>query len=209
MEGELGNYSRTNNSQTLWSCCRISAKALRIKINNATSNPSINANNTTYANAKSVASYLHRLCLEKHATKLKSLPDQGKVARCLQTSRFPSTNSWCYEGTGLRFCDWRFIHRARTNTLPTNDVKSRFKNGNSPTCRKCHNPNDTETLPHIICHCKPNMPAITKRHDSVLQRLTNAIHRGTYTVDKVVPGAPGNNRPDIVITDNNKVTFFN
>ena len=52
------------------------------------------------------------------------------------------------------------------------------------------------------------MPSITKRHDSVLQRLTNAIKRGTYTVDKVVPGAPGNNRPDLVITDNNKVTII-
>jgi hypothetical protein len=48
-------------------------------------------------------------CLEKHANKLKSLHDQGKV---------PSTNSWCYDGTGIRFCNWRFIHRARTNTFP-------------------------------------------------------------------------------------------
>jgi hypothetical protein len=52
------------------------------------------------------------------------------------------------------------------------------------------------------------MPSITKRHDSVLQRLTNAIKRGTHTVDKVVPGAPGNNRPDLVITDNNKATII-
>ena len=50
------------------------------------------------------------------------------------------------------------------------------------------------------------MPTITKRHDSVLQQLTNAIHRGTYTVDKVVPGAPGNNQPNLVIMDN-KVTI--
>ena len=206
-EGQLNNHSRANNSQTLWSCCRISAKALNIKVTEALSNPTISANDTTSANAKSVASYLHRLCLEKHANNLKALPDQGKVARCLQTSKFPSTNSWCYDGTGLRFCDWRFIHRARSNTLPTNDVKSRFSNENSPVCRNCHSASDTETLPHIICHCRPNMPAITKRHDSVLQRLTNAIHRGTYTVDKVVPGAPGNNRPDLVITDNHKVTI--
>ena len=52
------------------------------------------------------------------------------------------------------------------------------------------------------------MPSITKRHDSVLQRLSNAVHRGTYTVDKIVPGAPGINRPDLVITENNKVTII-
>ncbi|CAB4020187.1 hypothetical protein B7P43_G14789 [Paramuricea clavata] len=95
-----------------------------------------------------------------------------------------------------------------TNTLPTNDVKSRFSNGNSPTCRIGHSPDNTETLPHIICHCHPNMPSITKGHNSVLQRLTNAVNCGTYTVDEVVPGAPGINRPDLVITENNKVTII-
>jgi hypothetical protein len=54
----------------------------------------------------------------------------------------------------------------------------------------------------------PNMPSITKRHDSVLQRLTNAVHRSTYTVDEIFPGAPGINRPDLVITENNKVTII-
>ncbi|CAB4021744.1 Hypothetical predicted protein [Paramuricea clavata] len=157
---------------------------------------------------KGVVSYLHRFALQNNAMKLKSLPDQGKVARCLQTSSFPSTNSWCFDGTGLRFCDWRFIHRARTNTLPTNDVKSSFSSNNSPSCRNCHSAVNTETLAHIICHCQPNMPSITKRHDSVLQRLSNAIKRGSYTVDKVVPGAPGNNRPELVITDNKKVTII-
>ena len=52
------------------------------------------------------------------------------------------------------------------------------------------------------------MPSITKRHDSVLQRLTNAVHRSTYTVDEIFPGAPGINRPDLVITENNKVTII-
>lgn len=205
-EGELKNHQKANNGNTLWSQCRKATRSLKVNIKNAMSDPIVTASETTSANAKSVAAYLHRRCLEKHANKLKSLPDQGKVARCLQTSNFPSTNSWCYEGTGLRFCDWRFIHRARLNTLPTNDVKSRFSDGNSSECRNCHSQTDSETLPHIICHCGPNMPSITARHDKILQRLTNCIHRGTYTVDKVVPGAPGINRPDLVVTDGNKVT---
>jgi hypothetical protein len=209
LHGDLNNHSSCNNSQTLWSRCRISARALKVKVNSAIENITISVDDfKSSSNQKGVASYLHRFMLKKHAEDLKSLPDQGKVARCLQTSSFPSTNSWCYDGTGMRFCDWRFIHRARTNTLPTNDVKSRFSNGNSPICRICHSPENTEPLPHIICHCRPNMPSITKRHDSVLQRLSNAINCGSFTVDKIVPGAPGINRPDLVITENNKVTII-
>ena len=56
-----------------------------------------------------------------------------------------------------------------------------------------------ETLPHIICHCKPNMTTITARHDFFLNRLVNGVHLGEVTIDKVVPGAPGINRPDIVV----------
>ena len=52
------------------------------------------------------------------------------------------------------------------------------------------------------------MPSITRRHNSILERLSKAIHRGSFTIDKVVPGAPGNNRPDVVITDDNKVTII-
>ena len=207
-EGGLNNHASANNSQTLWSCCRISARALHVTISNALTDPSVSVNDHSSSKAKSVAAYLHRACLEKHSETLKSLPDQGKVARCLQTSQFPSTKNWCYDGTGLRFCDWRFIHRARTNTLPTNDVKSRFSGGHSPTCRKCQSLGDNETLPHIICHCPPNLPSITRRHNSILERLSKAIHRGSFTIDKVVPGAPGNNRPDVVITDGNKVTII-
>ena len=207
-EGGLNNHSSANNSQTLWSCCRISAKALHVSFSNALTDPSVSVNDTSSSKAKSVAAYLHRACLEKHSVILKSLPDQGKVARCLQSSQFPSTNNWSYDGTGIRFCDWRFIHRARTNTLPTNDVKSRFSGGHSPTCRKCQNLGDNETLPHIVCHCPPNMPSITRRHNVILERLSKSIHRGSFTVDKVVPGAPGNNRPDLVITDGSKVTII-
>ena len=52
------------------------------------------------------------------------------------------------------------------------------------------------------------MPSITRCHNSILERLSKAIHRGSFTIDKVVPGAPGNNRPDVVITDGNKVTII-
>ena len=78
-EGKLQNHSSANNSQTLWFCCRISAKALNVKITGALSEPLVSCNNASSANAKSVAAYLHHHCLLKHAETLKSLPDQGKL----------------------------------------------------------------------------------------------------------------------------------
>ena len=185
-EGGLNNHSSANNSQTLWSCCQIPAKALHVTFSNALTDPSVSVNDNSFSEAKSVAAYLHRACLEKHSDILKSLPDQGKVARCLQTSQFPSTKNWSYDGTGLRFCDWRFIHRACTNTLPTNDVKSRFSGGHSPTCRKCQSLGDNETLPHIVCHCPPNMPSITRRHNAILERLSKTIHRGSRVLLAII-----------------------
>ena len=209
LEGELNNHSRSNNSQTLWSRCRIAARALKVKVKSATANIKISSDNfSSSADHRSVASYLHRFALKSHAEKLKSLPDQGKVARCLQESKIPSINSWCYDGTGIRFCDWRFIHRARTNTLPTNDVKSRWSGETSPTCRRCHCMTNSETLPHIICNCPPNMVAITARHDKILKRLVDTIQFGDISVDKIVPGAPGSNRPDIVIREGNKAVII-
>ncbi|CAB4028427.1 Hypothetical predicted protein, partial [Paramuricea clavata] len=208
LDGNFSNHMSCGNGQTLWSCCCISACALKVKVKSASENILISVDNfQTATNSKGVASYLHRSML-KRAFKLKSLPDQGKVARCLQSTKFPSTNSWCYDGTGIRFCDWRFIHRARTNTLPTNAVKSRFANGNTKECRRCHSNNDSETLPHIICHCHPNMNTITARHNKILERLSTVIQSGTYSIDQIVPDAPGNNRPDLVITDGNKVTII-
>jgi hypothetical protein len=209
LDGNFSNHMSCGNGQTLWSRCRIAARALKVKFKSALEDTLISVNNfLSSSNSKGVASYLHKSMLKQRAIKLKSLPDQGKVARCLQSTNFPSTNSWCYDGTGIRFCDWRFIHRARTNTLPTNAVKSRFANDNTKECRRCHSNNESETLPHIICHCHPNMTTITARHDKILERLSNVIRSGTYTVDQVVPGAPGNNRPDLVITDENKVTII-
>ena len=174
-EGALANHQ--NSSNTLWSRCRVSCRALNISIQNATENISISMNDSTTESTNTISSFIHRHTKIKHANTLMSLKDQGKVARCLESCRLDSTNNWAFDGTGMRFCDWRFIHRARTNTLPTNDVKSCWS-GTSPVCRRCHSPNNNETLPHIICHCKPNMTAITARHDRVLNRLVNAIHTG-------------------------------
>jgi hypothetical protein len=52
------------------------------------------------------------------------------------------------------------------------------------------------------------MVAITARHDKILKRLVDTIQFGDITVDKIVPGAPGSNRPDIVIREGNKAVII-
>jgi hypothetical protein len=52
------------------------------------------------------------------------------------------------------------------------------------------------------------MTAITARHDRILNRLVNAIHNGEVTIGQTVPGAPGINRPDVVVRSGNKVAII-
>ena len=151
MNVELSNNSKANNSQTLWSRCRIACRSMKVRVQSANEKVVISVDNfTSLADHKSVAYYLHRHCLKTHEEQLKNLPGQGKMAPCFQHKTVSSTHRWCYDGAGIRFCDWRLIHRARTNTLPTDDVKSRSSDDCSPKCRKCHSEIDVETLPHII-----------------------------------------------------------
>ena len=112
-----------------------------------------------------------------------ALPDQGKVARTLESDSYANGSTWQYTGLNLRFKDWRFIHRARLNCLPLNNIKQHWSNC-SPICRHSA---DAETLPHAINHCLPNIVAIRQRHDHVVECLTNDVRFGEITTDRSVP----------------------
>lgn len=202
-EGPLNEFSKTNKSSTLWSRFRQACRALKLHISDSNHEILITADNITYTKAKNASSFLHKHITNHHATKLKELPDQGKVARCINESNIPSVNSRMFNETGLRF--WSFIHRARTNTLPTNAAKHRWNSTNNATCRRCHSDSSKETLPHIISHCHPNMSRITTRHNLILNRLKDNIKHGTISIDKTIPDDPNKSRPDIVIYDGNRV----
>lgn len=153
---------------------------------------------------KNANRFLHFYVQDQYASTLLSLPDQGKVARALTLDTFANGSTWQYNGLNFRFKDWRFIHRARLNCIPLNSVKSRWSNA-SPKCRQCPS---TETLPHVLCHCKPNMVNITRRHTKILDRISNAIRFGTVSIDQTVEGSNSLLRPDIVIVDNNNVIII-
>ncbi|XP_028416354.1 uncharacterized protein LOC114540350 [Dendronephthya gigantea] len=184
---------------SLWTRTRTTTKRRQVTINlrNVGAPTITTPEYTEPVSARDACRFLHNITRDKAATILRDLPDQDKLARSLQNDQYGNGSSWHFSGLNVRFKDWRFIHRARLNCCPTNSVKSRWSNTN-PSCRHC---NEDETLPHILCHCTQNMPAITARHDKIVSRLVNAVRSGHVTTDKTVADSGSNVRPDIVITD--------
>ena len=176
---------------SLWTRTRSATKHVRISI----AVPDIGPPTITHAEpvqAKDVCRFLHNVARNDSAKKLRELCNQGKVARALSTDPYANGSSWQFSGLNMRFKDWRFIHKVRLNCLPTNAVKSGWSDAN-PTCRHCEQP---ETLPHIICHCPPNMASITDRHNRIVDRLKKAIRNGDVTTDRTVENSHSPVRPD-------------
>ena len=195
--------SRTGS---LWTRTRQATKTIQVTINVPDNgSPSLSAPN--YADdvaPKDVCRFLHNVEREHAAQNLREHRDQGKVPRALSSDKFANGSNWLFTGLNIRFKDWRFIHRARLNCLPTNSVKSRWSDC-SPSCRHCE---EDETLPHMLCHCPTNMPAITTRHNKIVDRLSNAVRTGSLSTDKTVRDSGSPVRPDIVIEDSTHVTII-
>jgi hypothetical protein len=127
--------------------------------------------------------------------KLLGKPDQGQVFEV--TSATTPPNHFMRNGDFTRFADWRFIHRARLDCVPLNGSQ-RFGHRDR-RCRRCGYAR--ETLPHVLCHCKPHFTAITKRHNAVLHRLVKAVHASASTtirVNQAIPGTDDSLCPDFV-----------
>ncbi|XP_046856078.1 uncharacterized protein LOC124449173 [Xenia sp. Carnegie-2017] len=161
--------------------------------------PTISADDSPEIKSEHVRYFLHQLVLDRCSKDLLNNQDQGKVARCLADDQFANGSTWHCTGLNIRFKDCRFIHRARLNLLPVNALKSCLSN-TDPTCRHSVQP---ETLPHVICHCRPHMVQIRSRHNAIVDRLTNAVRFGTVTTYRTIANSDLNLRPDIVIEEDN------
>jgi hypothetical protein len=141
--------------------------------------------------------YSLRCAVREHfRRRLLMKPDQGKVYEV--TSAQTPPNHFLRNGDFTRFAEWRFIHRARLDCVPLNGTR-RFGVGDK-RCRRCGHEN--ETLPHVVNHCKAHLPAVTRRHNAVLDRLVKAVvpREGTAVrVNQTVPGLQEGLRPDLLI----------
>jgi hypothetical protein len=203
MEGAFANESI--DLSNIWSRLRSATRRLRSKINVAWVNDDddlILCLNGFVLRTDTVEYALRNAVREFYRQKLLAKPDQGKV--CEVTSATNPPNHFLRNGSFTRFADWRFIHRARLDCVPLNGSQ-RFGNRNRK-CRRCGYM--TETLPHVLCHCKPNFVAITKRHNAILDRLVRAFKPAAATtvrINQAVPGLEGSLRPDFVaVNETNK-----
>ena len=186
---------------SLWSRVRQACRRLRVTFHYSEDNPvAIVEDGSEKIESRQVTFFLHRLVQSRFAEYLMSVKDQGKVAWCLVEDQYSNGSAWHMTGLNIRFKDWRFIHRAWLNVVPLNANKHRFSN-TSEKCRHCEQP---ETLPHVICHCRPYMVQIRDRHNSIVSRLTNAICFGTITTDRTISHSNLRLRPDIVVEEDNK-----
>ncbi|XP_071445627.1 uncharacterized protein T26G10.4-like [Hetaerina americana] len=140
---------------------------------------------------------IRRAIGEAYRRRLVAKKDQGKAMEAV-------TNSWdsshfLSTGRFTRFCDWRFIHRARLNVLPLNGARRGVLNA-SRKCRRCRT--EDETLPHVLNHCPSHSAAWKRRHDEILSLLRDALPpKWKARLDQKVEGDHSRLRPDLVVTE--------
>jgi len=135
-------------------------------------------------------------------TKLKS---QGAVAKGLAIDPYATHSRFYWTGTGLSFRQWRFAFRARLNVLHSRVQLARFTRATGGEldstyhrCRCCGN--ESETVPHVLNHCLPLMSMITARHNSIVNRLVEALPRSIakFLLDRNPFGRRAV-RPDLIV----------
>ena len=134
----------------------------------------------------------------RHLLNLVAKPDQGKVYDA--ASRDPASNFFHGAGQSMRFCDWRFVHRARLGVLPLNGC-IRGVRGRGRSCRVCKHPD--ETTAHVLNHCfARHSIAINNRHRAVLRNVVEALPedvRRNAKLEKTVAGSGSDDKPDLVV----------
>ncbi|KAK3909276.1 Ribosomal protein L11 methyltransferase, partial [Frankliniella fusca] len=123
---------------------------------------------------------------QKYLNDLLNKPDQGKVydTSCMD----PASNHFIQTGQHTRFCDWRFIHRARLGVLP---LRACIRVANiDRRCRICRYPE--ETTAHVLCHCMKHSRAMNNRHRAVIFHLVNSMKdKSGLRIEKTKQQNPG------------------
>ena len=145
----------------------------------------------TFAMVRALRSSLR----EYHLRQWGDLRSQGRAAATL--SQHQASTSFLLGGR-VGLCDWRFAHRARTNTLPLNGNRPE-RLGLDTRCRRCGLA--AESLAHLLQHCQPLSSPRIRRHHGVVYALADSIRatgKWAVDVDQVVRGASTNQRPDLL-----------
>ena len=120
---------------------------------------------------------LHGAVGSQHYKDWAAQPNQGKAAAlyAAEPDGLAPFSRW----SGMRFCDWRFLHRARLNLIPTNAVKAAYFSDASPRCRVCGY--DQETLGHVLGRCWHHSANLNRRHNAVQDAVADAVRAANTT----------------------------
>ena len=133
--------------------------------------------------------------------RLLNKPVQGKVLDA--ASLDAASNHFLTAGRHTRFCDWRFVHRARLGVLPLNGCL--LVPGRARTCRRCDWA--FESTAHVLCHCQRHSRAWRNRHGAVIKALVDEMPAAKKTIlslEKTVRGTGSRLLPDMVLLDEEK-----
>ncbi|XP_026476641.1 uncharacterized protein LOC113382511 [Ctenocephalides felis] len=185
--GRSGDLDKpANDITTTWSRLRTAVRRLKPKINLQLGLDELTVDNAPVSRENAESS-LRAAARRFYKERLLRKPDQGKARRLHQIRRVEIYSS----SAAQRFTT------ERESSIGSGDKR----------CRRCGQ--HDETLPHVINHCKPHLSAITRRHDSIVQRLITAAKKpadGALYANQPIPEYDGQERPDIVIIDNKEKT---
>lgn len=160
-------------------------------------------NETTIIDRRKVFIFLRQAFRDSETAKLAGSRHQGKTFRCFSKSK--ASSHFHREGDFTRFAEWRFIHRARLADVPLNAYRH-SGDERDRRCRKCHN--HAETLPHVLNHCRPFLPAITRRHNSIVERVKKAAAGRWKVLSENRPVGTQGLRPDLMLEKDNVVLLI-
>ena len=112
--------------------------------------------------------HLHRIYNKMKFDKWSKQRMAGMSAISLAEHNFSSKVLY---NESLSIEEWRFLHSARTNSLPTNYKPKKPRQ--QSMCRACGQ--DIETQIHVLCWCKPNSTLIQARHNAIAEIVTDAL----------------------------------
>ena len=152
-------------------------------------------------NKQNLTHALHDLLRRANLFNWRKMKRHGECSMALALS--PLVNTAIFNRLSLYA--WRFIHRARTNCLPTRDAPE----NENKSCRRCDYHN--ESLQHVLCHCPANMHLVRNRHNAILRLIAEALSKLPdieCVFDQQCKLSDRNLRPDIQVTCDSAKAFY-
>ncbi|KAL1476202.1 hypothetical protein MTO96_018718 [Rhipicephalus appendiculatus] len=199
LSGEMDGVfqARATQLQSVWTEARKASRRLNVTwmlYEDGGASITCGEDTLTPKNRRKVIRKLRYGLMRARDRSLHEKPNQGKAMECVAAD--PSSSHFMRSGKFTRFCDWRFIHRARLNLLPVNGAQP-WTTNTDKRCRVCGYA--VESLPHVLGHCMRHSVAYTGRHNRIVERVKQAASKKFTVTHENRPVGDTNLRPDLVL----------